>query len=160
DCGALAELLPEAACPFGVPQPEAHHPGVDTGEHVLLLLRPPPEMPAPLPAPRACLLPDLAKGRTPARFWPNHPGHEPKGLSAVKAVNQRCKAPRDCQELALLTCEFHTHCHRALELKPSTLLKLFKAFDIYRRPERFEQFLGACEADARGRTGLEQRAYP
>src|SRR5690606_14354310 len=89
-----------------------------------------------------------------------HHGHETKGLAAVKAINQRCKAPRDCQELALLTCEFHTHCHRALELKPGTLLKLFKAFDIYRRPERFEQFLGACEADARGRTGLAQREYP
>ncbi|HIZ52214.1 MAG TPA: multifunctional CCA tRNA nucleotidyl transferase/2'3'-cyclic phosphodiesterase/2'nucleotidase/phosphatase, partial [Candidatus Pseudomonas excrementavium] len=106
------------------------------------------------------LLHDLGKGRTPERFWPKHHGHENKGLAAVKAVNQRCKAPRDCQELALLTCEFHTHCHRALELKPGTLLKLFKAFDIYRRPERFEQFLGACEADARGRTGLEQREYP
>lgn len=160
DCGALVELLPEVDCLFGVPQPEAHHPEVDTGEHVLLVLRTAANMALPLPARWACLLHDLGKGRTPERFWPKHHGHETKGLAAVKAVNQRCKAPRDCQELALLTCEFHTHCHRALELKPSTLLKLFKAFDIYRRPERFEQFLGACEADARGRTGLEQRAYP
>ena len=160
ECGALAVLLPEVDCLFGVPQPEAHHPEVDTGEHVLLVLRQAAEMDLPLPARWACLLHDLGKGRTPERFWPKHHGHENKGLAAVKAVNQRCKAPRDCQELALLTCEFHTHCHRALELKPGTLLKLFKAFDIYRRPERFEQFLGACEADARGRTGLEQREYP
>ena len=160
ECGALAELFPEVNCLFGVPQPEAHHPEVDTGEHVLLVLRKAAEMDLPLPARWACLLHDLGKGRTPERFWPKHHGHETKGLAAVKAINQRCKVPRDCQELALLTCEYHTHCHRALELKPGTLLKLFKAFDIYRRPERFEQFLGACEADARGRTGLEQRDYP
>jgi len=160
DCGALAELLPELDRLFGVPQPPAHHPEVDTGEHVLLVLRMAAEMGLPLAARWACLLHDLGKGRTPEQFWPKHHGHESKGLTAVKAVNQRCKAPRECQELALLTCEYHTHCHRALELKPGTLLKLFKAFDIYRRPERFEQFLGACEADARGRTGLEQRDYP
>ena len=160
DCGALAELLPEVDCLFGVPQPEAHHPEVDTGEHVLLVLQQAAQMQLPLAARWACLLHDLGKGRTPERFWPKHHGHESKGLAAVKAVNQRCKAPRECQELALLTCEYHTHCHRALELKPGTLLKVFKAFDIYRRPERFELFLGACEADARGRTGLEQRAYP
>src|SRR5690554_1036168 len=160
ECGALAVLLPEVDCLFGVPQPEAHHPEVDTGEHVLLVLRQTAEMALPLPARWACLLHDLGKGRTPERFWPKHHGHESSGLAAVKAVSQRCKAPRDCQELALLTCEFHTHCHRALELKPGTLLKLFKAFDVYRRPERFEQFLGACEADARGRIGWHDRAYP
>ena len=160
DCGALAALLPEVDCLFGVPQPEAHHPEVDTGEHVLLVLQQAAQMQLPLAARWACLLHDLGKGRTPERFWPKHHGHESKGLAAVKAVNQRCKAPRECQELALLTCEYHTHCHRALELKPGTLLKVFKAFDIYRRPERFELFLGACEADARGRTGLEQRDYP
>ena len=160
DCGALAEILPEVDCLFGVPQPQAHHPEVDTGEHVLLVLRQAAQMQLPLPARWACLLHDLGKGRTPAQYWPKHHGHESKGLAAVKAVNQRCKAPRECQELALLTCEYHTHCHRALELKPGTLLKVFKAFDIYRRPERFELFLGACEADARGRAGLEQRDYP
>lgn len=160
DCGALAELLPEVDCLFGVPQPEAHHPEIDTGEHLLLVLQQAAAMELPLPARWACLLHDLGKGRTPERFWPKHHGHEKSGLAAVKAVNQRCKAPRECQELALLTCEYHTHCHRALELKPGTLVKVFKAFDIYRRPERFELFLGACEADARGRTGLEQREYP
>ena len=160
DCGALAELLPEVDCLFGVPQPEAHHPEIDTGEHVLLVLQQAAHMQLPLPARWACLLHDLGKGRTPERFWPKHHGHEKSGLAAVKAANQRSKAPRECQELALLTCEYHTHCHRALELKPGTLVKVFKAFDIYRRPERFELFLGACEADARGRTGLEQRDYP
>ncbi|MBL4835592.1 MAG: multifunctional CCA addition/repair protein [Pseudomonas sp.] len=160
DCGALAELLPEVDRLFGVPQPKAHHPEVDTGEHLLLVLHTAALMQLPLPARWACLLHDLGKGLTDPAHWPKHHGHETKGLTAVKAVNQRCKAPRDCQELALLTCEYHTHCHRAFELRPGTLLKLFKGFDIYRRPERFEQFLGTCEADARGRTGLENEPYP
>ncbi len=160
DCGALQQLLPEVDRLFGVPQPEAHHPEVDTGEHILLVLRAAANLQLPLPARWACLLHDLGKGLTPTADWPKHHGHESAGLAAVKAVNQRSKAPRDCQELALLTCQYHTHCHRALELKPSTVLKLFKAFDIYRRPERFEQFLGACTADARGRTGLQDRDYP
>ncbi|MFO7705451.1 MAG: multifunctional CCA addition/repair protein [Halopseudomonas sp.] len=160
DCGALAELLPEVDRLFGIPQPRSHHPEVDTGEHLLLVLHCAAHMNLPLAARWACLLHDLGKGLTDPAHWPKHHGHETKGLAAVRAVNQRCKAPRECQELALLTCEYHSHCHRALELKPGTLLKLFKAFDIYRRPERFEQFLGACEADARGRTGLENEAYP
>lgn len=160
DCGALAQLLPEVDRLFGVPQPPEHHPEVDTGKHTLLVLRAAADAQLPLPARWACLLHDVGKGLTPEASWPKHHGHEKKGLAAIKAINKRCKAPRDCQELALLTCEYHTHCHRALELKPGTLLKLFKAFDVYRRPERFEQFLGACEADARGRTGWQDRAYP
>ena len=160
DCGALAELLPEVDRLFGVPQPEQHHPEVDTGIHQLLVLQQAARLELPLAARWACLMHDLGKGLTPEEHWPKHHGHEKKGLAAVKAANQRVKAPRECQELALLVCEYHTHCHRALELRPETLLKLFKAFDIYRRPERFEQFLGACQADALGRTGLEDRTYP
>ena len=160
DCGALKAMLPEVDKLFGVPQPIAHHPEVDTGEHLLLVLEAAARLQLPLAARWACLLHDLGKGLTDPALWPKHHGHEHSGLRAVKAVNARCKAPRDCQELALLTCEYHTHCHRARELKPETLLKLFKTFDIYRRPERFEQFLGACEADARGRTGLENEPYP
>lgn len=160
ECGALAQLLPEVDALFGVPQPAPHHPEIDTGEHLLLVLAQTAQLNLPLPARWACLLHDLGKGLTSSEHWPKHHGHETKGLKAVKAVNQRFKVPRECQELALLTCEYHTHCHRALELRPQTLLKLFKAFDIYRRPERFELFLGACEADARGRLGLEQQPYP
>ncbi len=160
DCGALAELLPEIDALFGVPQPAAHHPEVDTGVHVLQVLQIAAREQLPLPARWACLLHDLGKGLTPERDWPKHHGHEQKGIKAVKAVNQRCKVPKDCQELALLCCEYHTHCHRALELRPQTLSKLFKALDIYRRAERFELFLAVCQADAQGRTGREHSDYP
>jgi len=160
DCGALRELLPEVDALFGVPQPAAHHPEIDTGEHVLAVLRQCAEHEQPLTVRWACLLHDLGKGLTPPGEWPRHIAHEQKGLKPIRAVNARCKAPRDCQELALLVGEYHTHGHRAQELRPSTLLELLQHFDVYRRPQRFEEFIAACEMDARGQLGLEGRNYP
>lgn len=160
DCGALRELLPEVDALFGVPQPAAHHPEIDTGEHVLAVLRQCAEHEQPLTVRWACLLHDLGKGLTPPGEWPRHIAHEQKGLKPIRAVNARCKAPRDCQELALLVGEYHTHGHRAQELRPATLLELLQHFDVYRRPQRFEEFIAACEMDARGRLGLEGRDYP
>jgi tRNA nucleotidyltransferase (CCA-adding enzyme) len=160
DCGALAALLPEVDALFGVPQPPAHHPEIDTGVHVLSVLRQCAEHEQPLTVRWACLLHDVGKGLTPQDQWPRHIAHEHKGLRLIQAINQRSKAPRDCAELALLVGEFHTHGHRALELKPSTLLELLQRFDVFRRPQRFAEFVAACEMDARGRLGLEQRKYP
>lgn len=160
DCGALAALLPEVDDLFGVPQPPAHHPEIDTGVHVLSVLRQCAEHQQPLSVRWACLLHDVGKGLTPEADWPRHIAHEHKGLKLIQAINERCKAPRDCAELALLVGEFHTHGHRALELRPSTLLELLQRFDVFRRPQRFAEFVTACEMDARGRLGLEQREYP
>lgn len=160
DCGAMRELLPEVDALFGVPQPAAHHPEIDTGVHVLSVLRQCAEHQQPLTVRWACLLHDVGKGLTPAAEWPRHIAHEHTGLKLICAINQRCKVPKDCQELALQVGEFHTHGHRALELKTSTLLKLLQGFDVFRRPQRFEEFIAACEMDARGRLGLEQRDYP
>lgn len=160
DCTALNALLPEVDALFGVPQTALHHPEVDTGAHILLVLQQCAQHQQPLVVRWACLLHDLGKGTTPAADWPRHIAHETRGLPLIRALNQRCKAPRDCQELAALVGEFHTHAHRALELRPATLLKLLQHFDIYRRPERFEHYLAACEMDTRGRLGLEQRPYP
>jgi len=160
DCGALKAFLPEVDALFGVPQPEAHHPEIDTGAHVLSVLQQCAEHQQPLSVRWACLLHDLGKGLTPPEEWPRHIAHEHRGIKLIKAVNERCKAPRDCQELAVLVGEYHTHSHRALELKASTLLELLQSFDVYRRPQRFEEFIAACEMDARGRLGLEQRDYP
>ncbi|MCW1938533.1 multifunctional CCA addition/repair protein [Pseudomonas sp. o96-267] len=160
DCGALAALLPEVDALFGVPQPQAHHPEIDTGVHVLSVLRQCAEHDQPLNVRWASLLHDVGKGLTPEDEWPRHIAHEHKGLPLIQAINERCKAPRDCAELALLVGEFHTHGHRALELRPSTLLELLQRFDVFRRPQRFAEFVAACEMDARGRLGLEQRDYP
>ncbi|MBR7199773.1 multifunctional CCA addition/repair protein [Pseudomonas sp. CFBP13508] len=160
DCGALKELMPEVDALFGVPQPETHHPEIDTGLHTLSVLEQSALHKQPLTVRWACLLHDLGKGLTPEEEWPRHIAHEHTGLKLIKAVNERFKVPKDCQELALLVGQYHTHGHRALELKASTLLELLQSFDIYRRPQRFEEFIAACEMDARGRKGLEQRSYP
>ena len=160
DCGALAVLLPEVDALFGVPQPAAHHPEIDTGVHTLSVLEQSAHYRQPLSVRWACLMHDLGKGTTRPSEWPRHIAHEHRGIKLIKAVNERFKVPRDCQELALLVGEYHTHGHRALELKPSTLLELLQSFDVYRRPQRFEEFIMACEMDARGRLGFESRDYP
>lgn len=160
DCGALAALLPEVDALFGVPQPAAHHPEIDTSVHVLSVLQQCAEHEQPLSVRWASLLHDVGKGLTPAEQWPRHIAHEHLGLNLIQAINERCKVPRDCAELALLVGEFHTHGHRARELRASTLLELLQRFDVFRRPQRFAEFVAACEMDARGRLGLEQRDYP
>ncbi|MCE4068383.1 MULTISPECIES: multifunctional CCA addition/repair protein [Pseudomonas] len=160
DCGALAVLMPEVDALFGVPQPPQHHPEVDTGEHVLAVLRECDQYDQPLSVRWACLVHDVGKGETREEDWPKHHAHEHLGLPLIDAINARFKVPRDCQELARLVGEYHTHCHRALELRSNTVLELLQSFDVYRRPQRFEEFLAASEMDARGRHGLEDRDYP
>jgi len=160
DCGALQVILPEVACLFGIPQPPAHHPEIDTGLHVLAVLRQCAQTNQPLSVRWACLLHDVGKGLTDPAVWPRHIAHEHKGVPLVKTVSQRCKVPKDCQELAVLVCQYHTHSHRALELNASTLLELLVCVDVFRRPQRFQEFVAACTMDARGRTGLENTPYP
>ena len=160
ECGALNVLMPELNCLFGVPQRAEYHPEVDTGIHTLCVLEQSAVHQQPLVVRWACLLHDLGKGLTPVSEWPRHIAHETRGLPAIKNVCARFKVPREAQELALLVGEYHTHAHRALELRADTLLKLMQRFDVLRRPERFEHFLSACEMDARGRWGFEKRHYP
>ncbi|MGD8175722.1 multifunctional CCA addition/repair protein [Marinimicrobium sp. ARAG 43.8] len=159
-CGALARLLPEVDTLFGVPQRAEHHPEVDTGLHTLLSLEQAARLTPSTEARFAVLLHDLGKGATPEAEWPRHIGHEQRGLALVDTVCRRLAVPKDYARLARHVAEYHTHCHRARELKPSTLLRLFKALDAFRKPDAFEAFLLSCEADARGRTGFEERDYP
>jgi tRNA nucleotidyltransferase (CCA-adding enzyme) len=160
DCGALQELLPEVAALFGVPQPAAHHPEIDTGEHILMALQQAVLLSADTDVRFAVLMHDLGKGTTPQTEWPRHLRHEQRGVKLVEQACQRLRVPRRHSDLARAACLYHTHCHRALELRATTLLKLLTATDALRRPDRFEAFLLACEADARGRLGLEHREYP
>jgi tRNA nucleotidyltransferase (CCA-adding enzyme) len=160
DCGALAKLFPEIEALFGVPQPVEHHPEIDTGVHTLLVLAAAARL-AREPIVRfAALVHDLGKGTTPKEEWPKHVGHEERGVALVRALCQRYRVPNDYREIALLVTRFHLHCHRALELRPGTVLETLEGLDVFRRPERLEQFLLACEADFRGRPGYEERPYP
>ncbi len=160
DCGALARIFPELDALFGVPQTEIHHPEIDTGTHTLMVLDQACQL-SPEPRIRfAALLHDLGKGTTPETDWPRHIGHEARSLPLVRQLCQRLRVPNDFRDLALLAAQYHTHCHRAAELRPKTLLDTLQALDAFRRPERFEEFLLTCIADSRGRLGFEDKDYP
>lgn len=160
ECGALAVLMPELDKLFGVPQPAQWHPEIDTGVHSLLVLEQACKITRDKAVRFSALIHDLGKGETDPSQWPRHVGHEHKGSAIISALCERLRTPAEYLALARLGSEFHTHCHRALELRPVTLLGLFECLDAFRRGERLEKFLQVCEADARGRTGLEQRPYP
>jgi len=159
-CGALAVIYPEIDALYGVPQPPRWHPEIDTGVHVMLALRHAADRGASPAVRFAVLTHDLGKARTPRERWPSHHGHEELGVALIEALCARLKIPNGHRELAVLAARYHTHVHRALELKPATVLTLLENCDAFRRPERFAELLLACEADARGRTGREHEPYP
>ena len=158
DCGALARIMPELDALWGVPQPPLHHPEVDTGVHMMLVIDCAAERGFELPVRFAALMHDLGKGITPSRGWPSHHGHEGMGAKLVSGLCKRLRVPNDCRDLALLAAREHGNVHRALELRPNTIVTLFERCDAFRKPERFAQMLLASECDYRGR-GDEQHAF-
>jgi tRNA nucleotidyltransferase (CCA-adding enzyme) len=161
ECGALEELLPEVNALFGVPQPEKYHPEIDTGVHLLMAL----EQAAELSGNSsrvvfAVLLHDLGKGITPTQKLPSHVGHEAAGVPLVDAVCERFRVPGKVHDLARKVCAGHLDCHRILEARPATVMRLLERLDVFRQPELLADFVLACEADYRGRKGLEHRSYP
>ena len=159
-CGALEKILPELACLWGVPQPEKHHPEIDTGVHVMMALDYAAKQSFSLPIRYAVLMHDLGKGTTPKEMLPRHIGHDARSASLVKVVSKRLRAPNNCTELAYIVAKFHIKAHQVMMMKAATLLKFLIDIDAIRQPERFEAFLKACEADSRGRLGLENIALP
>jgi tRNA nucleotidyltransferase (CCA-adding enzyme) len=160
ESGALAAVFPELDALFGVPQPARWHPEIDTGRHLLLTMRAAAAL-TPDPEVRfAVLLHDIGKGATPREEWPAHHGHEERGVVMLRRLCERLRVPTAYRELAEIVARHHGLCHRALELRPGTVLKLLEGTDALRRPERFEKFLLACEADLKGRDGLEHAPYP
>ena len=155
ECGALEKLFPEINCLWGVPQPEKHHPEIDTGIHTMMVLTQAAKLSDDPKVRFAALVHDLGKGTTPKNEWPKHIAHESRGVPIVEALCQRYRIPNDYRELAILVTKYHLHYHRAAELKAKTFLKTLESLDAFRRSERFELFLLACEADSRGRTGYE-----
>ncbi|MDH5324116.1 MAG: multifunctional CCA addition/repair protein [Gammaproteobacteria bacterium] len=160
DCGALTRLLPEVDRLFGVPQSPQHHPEVDTGIHTLLVLQQAARLSEDSRVRFAALLHDVGKGETPPELWPKHREHEAAGIPLVNALCQRFRVPNDHKDLALQVTRYHLFFHRALELSAEDILNLLQNLDAWRKPERYELFLLACEADARGRPGYETLDYP
>ncbi len=159
--GALEVLFPEIDQLFGVPQPKQHHPEIDTGEHVLMSLQQACQLTDSLLVRFAVLMHDLGKASTPPEQWPHHIAHEKRGVTLVRNFCQRFKIPKAYQKLAELTAQYHTHCHQIFSIRhPKKIYKLLKALDALRRPQHLQNFVLACEADAKGRTGFEHREYP
>jgi tRNA nucleotidyltransferase (CCA-adding enzyme) len=160
DLEALAIILPEVDRLFGIPQPARHHPEIDTGVHSLMVLQQACRLSPEADVRFAALVHDVGKGLTPVAEWPRHIGHESRGAELVDTLAQRLRIPRDWQQLARAAAAQHLNCHRALQLRPATVLKMLSSLDALRRPQRFARFLVVCEADMRGRTGFEDEPYP
>jgi tRNA nucleotidyltransferase (CCA-adding enzyme) len=142
-----------------VPQPEKYHPEIDTGVHVLLCLEQATRLSDDPVVRYATLVHDVGKGVTPSSNWPHHYQHETLGLDLLKTITARLKVPNEYSDIARLVCQHHTKMHRLPELRSSTIVELLESLDVFRRPARLQKFLLACEADARGRTGLEDQEY-
>jgi tRNA nucleotidyltransferase (CCA-adding enzyme) len=159
-CGALHAIYPEIDALFGVPQPAKWHPEIDTGVHTLMVLEQAVLLSPETKVRFAALVHDLGKGTTPKAQWPGHRGHEERSVSLINALAERLRLPSEYRDLSIIVARFHGIVHRAFELRPATLLEFLDRADAMRRPERFAQALLACEADSRGRTGLENVPYP
>jgi tRNA nucleotidyltransferase (CCA-adding enzyme) len=159
-CGALARLLPEVDRLWGVPQPVAHHPEIDTGVHLMMVLDMAARLEASLAVRFACLCHDLGKGTTPADALPRHLGHEGRSVTLLRELCARLRVPVDCRELAEVVAREHGNVHRSGELNAAAIVRLLERCDAPRRPERFREALLACECDARGRLGLSESKYP
>ena len=157
-CGALQKVLPELDKLWGVPQPPQHHPEIDTGIHVMMVIDYAAKQSFSLPVRFGALVHDLGKGTTPAAILPRHIGHEMRSVDLLKDVAKRLRVPNDCKELAVIVAKFHGKLHAVSQMKPRTLLEFLIELDAIRQPQRFEDFLKACECDSRGRTGLENCA--
>jgi tRNA nucleotidyltransferase (CCA-adding enzyme) len=159
-CGALARILPEVDRLWGVPQRADYHPEVDTGVHNMMVLDMAARLAAPLAVRFACLAHDLGKGTTPPEVLPKHTGHEQRSAELLKKVCNRLRVPNECRELADVVAREHGNIHRSAECGAPALVRLLERCDAFRKPQRFEQVLLACECDARGRLGMQEQAYP
>ncbi|MBU1236287.1 MAG: multifunctional CCA addition/repair protein [Gammaproteobacteria bacterium] len=159
-CGALKKILPEVDRLWGVAQRADYHPEVDTGVHVMMVVDMAAQLGLSLPARFAALTHDLGKGTTPADVLPRHAGHEMRSVKLLGPLCERLRVPADCRDLALLVARFHGDVYKIDQLRPKTVATILERCDVFRRPERFEELLGACEADYRGRLGFESRPFP
>lgn len=159
-CDALQRILPELNQLWGVPQPPQHHPEIDTGVHVMMVIDYAAKQGFSLPVRFAALMHDLGKGTTPAEMLPSHIGHEMRSIYLLQGVNQRLRVPNECKELANLVAKFHGKLHSVGKMKTSTLLSFLMELDAFRQVDRLDAFLQACECDSRGRTGFETCDLP
>ncbi len=159
-CGALKKILPELDRLWGVPQPPQHHPEIDTGIHVMMVVDEAASQGYSLPVRFAALTHDLGKGTTPKDMLPRHIGHEERSVYLLKDLCQRLRVPNDCKALAHVVAKFHGKVYRLHEMRPDTKVRFLTDTDAIRQPERFKEFLRTCECDFRGRSGNTEKPVP
>lgn len=159
-CGALAKIFPQLDCLWGVPQKPEYHPEVDTGVHIILALQQIVKLTAKPEVRFAVLCHDLGKGATPKDELPSHKGHEERGVPLIQSWCKQYHVPNDYRDFAIKVSRFHLHAHRANELRPDTMVRLFKSLDVFRNPALLEDFILACQADKTGRTGRQNDPFP
>ena len=159
ECNALYSLFPEIDRLFGVPQPERYHPEIDCGIHTMMVLEQATKLTSDTETRFAALVHDLGKATTPQEIWPSHHGHGERGVELINKLCDRLRIPNRYRELATVVARYHLNCHRVEELSPRVVVGKLEGLDAFRRPERFDKFLLACEADARGRKGKERLDY-
>jgi len=159
-CGALAAVFPEIDALYGVPQPQQHHPEIDSGLHTMMVLQQACQLTEDAAVRFAALVHDLGKAATPKAELPSHKGHEERGVQIIHGLCDRYRIANKYRDLAVIVSRHHLDCHRLKEMKSSTILRKLESLDAFRRPPRFEQFLLACTADAKGRKGREELDYP
>jgi hypothetical protein len=143
---------------YGVPQRAEYHPEVDTGVHIELVC----DMAARSPGDcgrrlrRADARP--RQGADARDVLPKHLGHEHAGLAPLRALCERLKVPLQHRDLARMACREHLNVHRLFELRDRTVHELLVRCDAFRQPARIAQLGLVCEADKRGRAGLQDAA--
>lgn len=160
ESGRLREVAPEVDVLFGIPQTATHHPEVDTGVHIGLCLDAAVRLNASDAVKFAVLTHDLGKALTRQSQWPQHIAHEKLGLVPLRTMCARLQVPAYWEKLALLVCEYHLHAHRLFEMNPSSVARLLVSTGMEQDQCLLNDFAIACEADARGRLGKQDRDYP
>ncbi len=159
ECGALQVILPELDALFGVPNPRAYHPEVDSGVHTLMVIAAASTISTMSKIRFAASVHDLGKGITPMGIWPSHHGHEQLGVNLIKALCERLRIPVEYKKFAQTVSQFHLLIHRFFELRPETLVSVLEKADAFRRPQQFKELLQVCKADQFGK-GKRFDEYP
>ena len=158
-CNALKKLFPEIDALFGIPQDKKYHPEIDVGRHTLMALNQSVQLSSDPIVRFSVLVHDLGKATTPKKQLPNHDGHETRGINIIDSFCKRYKIPNKYHDLAACVSQFHIDCHQIQQMEPKEILERLEKLDAFRRPERFKQFLTACESDSRGRAGFEEKEF-
>ena len=144
--------IPEIAQQIDVPAgPIEHHPEKNQLLHNTLVYEQAKHLSDDPMVWFAALLHDLGKSHTDKAIWPKQHEHEELGVKYVEEVSDLLGVSKEWKEFASAVARYHLICHRAKEMSPRVLKRLFEAFKNDK--QTFLSYITSCEADAKGRHG-------